>query len=217
MAMPGAASHAGFDPTAADVRNVLDAAVAALDAAGLPFVLIGGQAVAQLGRPRCSMDVDLFVRPLEAPAALDALAAAGFATERINEHWLFKATRDGVLVDLLFKTKGDIYLDDAMLAHARTRRIGGRAVRIVSPEDLIVIKAVVHDEETPRHWWDALSLIAAGEIDWDYLVQRAAKGPRRVLSLLLFAASLDLFVPPAALERLHRGIADGTLGRNGTP
>jgi predicted nucleotidyltransferase len=216
MALPGAASHAGFDPTVAGVREILHAAVAALDAAGIPYVVIGGQAVAQLGRPRCSMDVDLFVRPPDAPAALEALAGAGFATERINEHWLYKGTRDGVLVDLLFKTKGDIYLDDAMLAHARTRRIGGRAVRVVAPEDLIVIKALVHDEETPRHWWDALSLIAAGDLDWDYLVLRAAKGPRRVLSLLLFATSLDLLVPPTVVERLHRAIAEGVPG-NGTP
>ena len=49
---------------------------------------------------------------------------------------------------------------------------------MIAPEDLIVIKAIVFDEETPRHWYDALALIPRGELDWDYLLRAGAQGAR---------------------------------------
>ena len=54
-----------------------------------------------------------------------------------------------------------------------------------------------------RQLADALGVVAAGGFDWDYLVRRADKGPRRVLSLLLYATSVDLVVPPSVIRRLH--------------
>jgi hypothetical protein len=155
-----------------------------------------------LGRPRCSSDIDLFVKPQDAQRSLDALAAIGFGTERTNPHWLYKAFRDDALVDILFKTKGDIYLDDEMLARAPFRQVAGVNARVVPPEDLLVIKALVHDEETPRHWFDALGLLAQEPLDWPYLLRRARRGPRRVLSLLSYASSLDLPVPRDVILQL---------------
>jgi predicted nucleotidyltransferase len=118
-----------------------------------------------------------------------------------NPNWLYKAFRDDALVDVLFKAKGDIYLDDEMLARSVCCDVSGVAVRVIPPEDLFVIKALVHDEETPRHWFDALGLLSRENIDWDYLLRRARKGPRRVLSLLSYAMSLDLPVPAEAVRR----------------
>jgi hypothetical protein len=40
------------------------------------------------------------------------------------------------------------------------------------------------------------------ELDWDYLLKRARRGPRRVLGLLLYAQSLDLLVPDKAIKSL---------------
>jgi hypothetical protein len=213
--MPGAASHRGFDASPPDVlAAVFDDAISALEGGELPYLLIGGLASAAVGRPRCSADVDLLVRPADARRALALLGARGFETEETNPHWLFKATRDGVLVDVLFKGPRDFYVDDAMLARARVETVLGRAVRVAPPEDLIVMKALVHDEETPRHWHDALAILAAGDLDWEYLVERARKGNRRVLSLLYYGASLDLAVPDRALGALRRRIeargGDGT-------
>jgi hypothetical protein len=203
MRLPGAASHQGFDTcSASDFEAVFCEAIAALEEAKVPHVLIGGLASAALGRPRCSADVDLLVRPRDAHAALCALSGRGFETEETNPHWLFKAVKDGVLVDLLFKGPHDIYLDDTMLARARLAPVFGKPVRIAPPEDLLVMKALVHDEETPRHWYDALALIAAGGLDWEYLVWRARKGSRRVLSLLFYATSVDLVVPQRAIAAL---------------
>lgn len=200
--LPGAAIHDGSTADLDTVAGVLAEAVRTIDAHGVPYLLVGGLASALLGRRRCSGDVDLFLQPESASIALDALADAGFRTERTNPAWLFKAFRDDVLVDLIFKARGDIYLDEEMLRRASVQTYRKTRVRVIPPEDLIVIKAIVHDEETPRHWYDALGVIAQGELDWDYLVERASHSPRRVLSLLLYALSVDLWVPARALQRL---------------
>lgn len=201
--LPGAEPHAGACAGDLDVvAAVLAEAVTALDRAKLPYVLVGGLASSLLGRPRCSTDVDLLVRPADAPAALAAFEREGFSTERTNPHWLYKAFHRDVLVDLLFMAKGEIYVDDEMLRRSTLRSYRDVPVRVVAAEDLIVMKAIAHDEETPRHWGDALGMVAAGCLDWDYLLWRARAGPRRLLSLLLYAASVDLHVPREALLRL---------------
>ncbi|SRR6266487_3792637 len=183
-------------------RTILDA-VEAIERARVPYVVIGGLASSLLGRPRMTRDVDLLVKPDDAKRALEALAAAGFETEETNPKWIFKAARDEVQIDLIFWLKGDIYLDDEMLERSRDEELGGRTVKVMPPEDLIVVKAVIHDEQTPRHWHDALGVIADQELDWDYLHRRARHGVRRVLALLLYAQSNDLVVPDEAIRGLY--------------
>jgi len=206
---PGAACHEGSSGGIDALTEVMSEAVQALEKGAIDYVLIGGQASSLLGRPRCSGDVDLLVMPEAAPMALEALGLAGFRTEKINPHWLFKAFRHDVLVDLLFKTRGEIYLDDEMLRRSTIRRFRGTHVRVVPPEDLIVMKAIVHDEESPRHWGDALGILPVTDLDWDYLLLRAKRAPRRMLSFLCYATSVDLAVPKDVLRRLGRTVFDG--------
>lgn len=208
--LPGAAEHEDSDAvTREELAEVLGAALGALEAHGIAYVVVGGLAVTVHGRPRCSGDIDVLVRPADAPAALDALRRAGFTTEQTNPHWLFKAWRDGVLVDVLFKAKGDVYLDDAMVARAIESQVLGHRARVIPAEDLLVIKALVHDEETPRHWHDALAILRATALDWDYLLERSRVGPRRLLSLLFYATSLDLLVPTDVLVALSARVLEG--------
>ena len=207
--LPGATTHDGSSGDPDALASVLQLAVRVLDAADVPYVLMGGLASAILGRPRCSSDIDLFVAPELAPRALAALEKAAFATERTNPAWLYKAFARNILVDVLFKTVGDIYLDREMLRRARFHTYLGARVRVIPPEDLIVIKALVHDEETPRHWHDALALLARPDLDWSYLLERARHGPRRVLALLLYAVSNDRLVPAQALRQLAGLVLDG--------
>ena len=186
----------------------LDETVTALDDAGVPYLFMGGIASACQGRPRFTHDIDIFVKPQDARRALDALAAAGFETEETYAEWLYKGFKHGQMVDLIFRSMGDIYLDDEMLERAPREPFMGREVKLVPAEDMIVIKAVVHNEHMPRHWHDALALIAVADLDWEYLVRRARKGVRRVLSLLLYAQSNDLVVPWAAVHELF-SLIDG--------
>jgi hypothetical protein len=69
------------------------------------------------------------------------------------------------------------------------------------------MKAVAASEDTPRYWYDAIAMIGQTELDWEYLVSRARqRGARRILSLLLFADSVDLVVPPEPIESLFEAV-----------
>jgi len=190
--------------------NVLKGAIAALEDKDIPYLLMGGLSSATFGRPRGTNDIDLFVHPENARLTLQALEAAGFTTEETDPLWLFKGFKDDILVDVIFRSSGDIYLDDEMLAHARVVDVQGCAAQVIAPEDLLIIKALTADEHIPHHWHDALGVITGSDLDWDYLVSRARRhGGRRVLSLLLYAQSNDLGVPVRPVRALFEAIFDG--------
>jgi predicted nucleotidyltransferase len=188
------------------VAAVLRDTVRAFESAGVPYVLIGGLASTVLGRARTTEDIDLLVFEADAKRALEALARAGFDTDETNPEWIYKATRDGIEIDLIFWLKGDVYLDDEMLSRAHDGDVDGVPVKVVPPEDLIVIKAAVHDEQTPRHWHDALGVIAEQDLDWDYLGRRARHSARRVLALLIYAQSNDLVVTDDTIKSIYESV-----------
>jgi predicted nucleotidyltransferase len=184
------------------VEQIVAAASRVLERAGIRYLLIGGLASSAHGRPRTTDDIDLLVDQRDALRALETLDAAGFETEETNPHWLYKACRDGVTVDLMFKVHGDIYLDEEMIERSGRETFAGQDVPVAAPEDVIVIKALAHDEPSFRHWHDALSIIAAQPLDWEYLVRRARHGAHRILSLLVYAQSNDLIVPEQPIREL---------------
>lgn len=192
---------------------VLAEAAGVVERTGLPHAFMGGVASAALGRPRWTHDVDLMVRKEDADAILKAFAEAGFDTERRDPAWLYKAVKDRVLVDMIFQSAGGIVLDQEMLDHVRRVEFKGLRLNVLSPEDQVVIKAVVHKEFRSRHWFDALALLATGQLDWDYLLQRARFGPRRLLSLLLYAQSNDVLVPDWVVMELYRRVFEGGAPR----
>ena len=187
--------------------QVLGDAVEAVESRNLPYVLMGGMVSRAAGRPRDTHDIDLLVRPDDAHAVLECLESAGFATEQPEPQWLFKAVKDGVLVDVLFRASGDVLLDDDMVERGAVRDFAGHKARVMAVEDLVVIKALSHKEHTTRHWFDALALLSVSDIDWDYLLTRAKRrGARRMLSLLLYAQSIDIVVPDRVAQELYRFI-----------
>ena len=186
--------------------EVLRKTVDALDAAEVPYALIGGIASSGFGRPRWTHDIDVFVKPEDAMRALEALDEAGFRTERTDCRWIFKGFLRDVMVDIIFRSTGGFYFDREMLERAVHHEFQGHPVRLVPPEDLLIMKAVVHDEPSPRHWHDALGVLAGSDLDWEYLERRAMRAPRRVLSLLIYAHSLDLHVPAQTVRRLFEKV-----------
>ncbi len=200
----------GEEPSAEEFEKALHEVATALDGSGLQYLLMGGVGTATIARPRTTDDIDLFVTPEDAPRVLDRLADAGFDTEIAEPSWLYKAFRYGVLVDVIFRSSGDVYLDEQMLERAEHREIKGARFPVISPEDLLVIKAVAASEIGPHHWYDALAIIARGDLDWDYVVTRARRaGPRRVLSLILYAESNDVAIPTEPVHRLFTDLFPG--------
>lgn len=195
------------DPELASRFNrVLEDTVEAMEESGLRYVFIGGIASSGLGRPRSTHDIDLFVMPEDAELALRALAKKGFQIEKTDPSWLYKGFKEDILVDVIFKSKGEIYLDSEMYGRVITAEFHGKRLKFVAPEDLLIIKAVAHSELTPNHWHDATALLSHANLDWDYLIKRARRAPRRILSLLLYAQSNDIWVPNFAIHELYQGI-----------
>jgi predicted nucleotidyltransferase len=187
-------------------RRVLSEAQLALAEAGLLFAVVGGVPSSVYGRPRWTHDIDLFLRPHDARKGLEIFSEAGFETEHHNNTWLYKAYKDGVLVDVIFKAEGDVYLDSEMAERLRTIDYEGVKVQAASPEDIVVVKAVVHREDTSRYWFDALSIIARTALDWDYLLWRSRVAPARMLSLLVYAVSNGLAVPKEPMAELYASV-----------
>jgi predicted nucleotidyltransferase len=186
------------------LNRVLFSTIEVMEEKGIAYALIGGIAVKEMGRPRITHDIDLFVRPDDARTILTALEQKGFQTELRDPHWLYKAWRDEILVDIIFKSSGDIYFDEEVRSHVRRISYNDHFINAISPEDFIVIKSAAHQEDNPHHWHDALAVLTQGNIDWDYLLRRAKHAPRRVLSLLIYGQSNDIAVPSEVIQKLYR-------------
>jgi len=191
--------------------HVLDRTMEAVRATGEPVALIGELASAAFGRDRGTRDIDLFMRPASAPVVLDALGDSGFDVDVIDDHWLYKARLGGTDVDVIFRATRDILFDDEMEAHLTEVAIYGRPLPVVAAEDLLVMKALAAGEDTARYWYDAIAILARRDLDWEYLSMRARQhGARRILSLLLFATSVDVVVPRRAIDGLYDLIRGGS-------
>jgi hypothetical protein len=170
---------------------------------------MGGIATTALMGHRFTHDIDLFVRPEDADTVLNALEAKEFKTEKTFPMWLYKGFKQDVMVDIIFKSSGEVMLDDEMIARSKQVNYNGREVRVLSPEDLFVIKSLAFSEHTLtmdprviRHLNDVLAILRAYDLEWDYILKRSRMGPRRILSIMLFAQSIDLLVPDRVVKEL---------------
>jgi len=195
-----------WEVSESSLLEALDLTLKVINGEGVDALFMGGIASAVHGRPRWTHDIDVMVRPDDARDVLEALRLAGFTTEETDPVWIYKAFKDDVMVDVIFMVMGGIYLDAEMLSHSIDRSYEGLHLRIPSPEDQIVIKGIVHQEETSRHWFDALAIIGRSELDWEYLLHRARVGARRVLALLIYAQSSDILVPHWVIRRLYEEV-----------
>ena len=177
-------------------------AIEVVEGEDLPYVVGGSLASMQWGRPTSIGDIDIIISPPDAKRLLGAFDAAGYETDEPEPQWLYKAKKDDITVDLIFQMQGDLFLDDAMVERGQLRDIEGTKARVMPPEDFIVSQAMSAREDTPDYWYNALGVLARSDLDWDYLVERASRSPRRVLSLLVFAESNDLSVPDTAIRSL---------------
>jgi hypothetical protein len=166
-------SHASFEA----IGQTLRLASSTLRQAAIPFVLGGSLAAWARGGPEPRNDLDLMVRPEDAEAALEALAAAGMRPERPPEEWLLKAWHDGVQLDLIFRPSG---LEMTEEVFERSQEISVLAVGtpVMALEDVFTTKLLSLDE----HLLDYTQLLAMAralreQIDWPALAARTAGSP----------------------------------------
>jgi predicted nucleotidyltransferase len=188
------------------LEKILFEAIGIIESSGIPYALIGGVAAKSLGRPRITHDIDLFVQPDDAERALEVLEEQGFTSQRRDPYWLYKAWKENILVDIIFKSSGDIYFDEEVRSHVRRMSYLDHQINAISPEDFLVIKAAAHQEHNPHHWHDALAVLKQGNLDWDYLMKRAKHAPRRILSLLIYGQANDIAVPNEVIKKLYHSV-----------
>src|SRR5215470_6781463 len=116
--------------------EVLGEVVLALDGAKIEYAMMGGIAATILGGHRFTHDIDIFVKPAQAGRALESLGNRGFDIEKTDPRWLYKAFKKNVMVDLIFKSSGPVYLDDEMYERSTMAKFNCISVRTLSPEDL---------------------------------------------------------------------------------
>jgi hypothetical protein len=75
----------------AEIEHALKRAAAALNRAGVPYLLGGSLASWARGGPETRHDLDLMIKPEDVERSLDALSEAGMRPERPPEEWLVKA------------------------------------------------------------------------------------------------------------------------------
>ena len=210
-----------------DEREIYKRALAALNDAGVPYVVAGAYAIYEhTGIYRQTKDLDLFCEPAAVVPAMEALKRAGFRTRLEQGHWLAKALDDPYFVDVIYGMgNGLALIDSDWYAHSKPAILAATPVRVAPPEELIWHRLFINE----RHRHDmadiAHLILTRGHLmDWDRLLARTAEHwplllsqvqmfryvypgyrdqiPVRVVKELLERAERDALVP-AAKDREH--------------
>jgi hypothetical protein len=148
----------------------------ALESLRIAYAVVGGIANAVWGEPRATIDVDVTVAVDEddLPTTVPAIARS-FGVPVPDPVAFVQQTRvlpldtaDGVRIDVIFAL---LPFELDAIRRAREVTIATRTVRVVTPEDLILMKII---SERPRDVADAEAIVRRriGDLDLAYLEPR---------------------------------------------
>lgn len=128
-------------------------------------MIIGGIAVSMLGRPRFTADVDavMLVSTEELPQLMEAAAQEGFVPRisdaldfaRRRKVLLLRHAASGVAADIAL---GSLPFELEAMRRSIIHHVGELSIRLPTPEDLIVFKAVAH---RPQDLLDIQSVVSS--------------------------------------------------------
>ncbi len=114
-------------------------------------VVIGGVASSLLGKPRLTADIDvlLLLSTKDIPSLIDATKAEGFEPRIANMQefavknrvLLFVHSGSNINLDI---TLGILPFEEEIVQRSTVAKIGDISLRLPTPEDLIIMKAVAH-------------------------------------------------------------------------
>lgn len=193
-------------PSPSAANELIAKVVGALEGAAIPCMLIGGQAIARVGEPRFTKDVDLTlgvdpsrfadVSAIALRLGMSPVAFRGMTPEQAAKAYLLFPVFDPVskmVVDFIFTLEG---FERLAIERAERLTIAGRRVRVATAEDLIVLKAIAGrpqdvrdiegillrnpklDLEYVRKWLDAYARDLAEPFNkrFDEIVDRLSRG-----------------------------------------
>ena len=158
----------------------LDSAIhditALLDSLTIDYAVVGGIANAIWGEPRATIDVDVTISVPEPDLARTVTALSARLRPSVPDAVTFVErtrvlpldTADGVRIDVIFAL---VPFELEAIRRAREVSIAGRAVRVVTAEDLVLMKII---SERPRDVADAEAIVRrrVRELDLGYLEPR---------------------------------------------
>ena len=135
-----------------DPRKVVAKISKILDEVGIPYFITGGFAVSIWGRPRATFDIDIVVELIEPKVealakALRRVYKAGYIDElsardavRGENEFNFIDPISGVKIDFWVSKRDEL----SLLKNERkvAKKVSGRKIYFISPEDLILSKLV---------------------------------------------------------------------------
>jgi hypothetical protein len=189
-------------------------ALGALNRAHTPFLVAGAFGLRHYtGMWRGTKDMDLVVLPEDRESAIAALCGAGFRDlfpeEPYDRDWIFRATRDGVIVDLIWRLANkEDDIDRAWFDRGMDAQLFGQPVQMVSAADLCWMKLFVFQLRR-CDWPDIINVIRGtrGRLDWEQLLREVGPHWRLLCALVNIYDWLcppeRSFIPDAFRERLE--------------
>ena len=123
-----------------------------LNVHGVPYLLIGGYALAAHGYLRATTDIDVLV-----PATADAgrrvktalMALPDQAAKELEPHWFEEGDNirvaDAFVVDVMLNANGQTY--DSLIRYAQTIDLEGIPVQTIGLEGLLLTKLTLRDKD----------------------------------------------------------------------
>jgi hypothetical protein len=173
----------------AKVRERLLRATAALNQVGVPYAVVGGNAVASWvatvdeGAVRNTRDIDLLVRRSDLPAITAALEQAGFIREEVLDVVMFRDGAEGKpseAVHLLFA--GEKTRPDHLLPAPEIQTVNDPAnFRVIALESLVEMKLMSNRRKDQVH---VLDMIGVRLIDRSWLTKLPPELAERLQQIL---------------------------------
>ena len=154
-------------------------AIVALRAAGIRFLLGGGFALATyVGRWRNTKDIDFYIMHEDRDRAVDALAKAGFKDlfDQLpyDPKWIYRSTRDGVIVDIIWAMANQrAQTDEVWFENAPSATVRGEQLRVVPVEEFLWCKLYIVQRDH-CDWTDVFNVLYAvgTQVNWAHLLAR---------------------------------------------
>ena len=162
---------------------------------GLPFLIIGGNAVNAYGYPRVTRDVDLMVRDTDRRAWDELIVPLGYRAHQVQRvfHMYNPIPRDLPAVDLMLVDGGTF---DKLATDATEIEMAGAKVRIPALRHLIALKLHALRSGAPhrreRDLGDVLTLVQVNGVD---------------LASAKYVEILERYATPALATEIQRRLA----------
>ena len=163
-----------------EIEKLLMKVTKILERLNISYLITGGIAVTVWGRPRATFDIDIVIELFNSQIpflinALKKLPKAGYVDEDAARSAL-EQKGEFNFIDLQSRLKVDFWIKkDNLFSKNEFKRkilkkIGGRKIYFISPEDLILEKLLWYKEsESTRHLEDIESILKISKVDLRYI------------------------------------------------